>query len=226
MRWPAVGVLVAASVYVANADTISSAGVDDSPAALTVPADFAVPTDFPGAVRALEALTGAPAEQITVIDSLGYPVRANGATLGVAAERVDGLLLAAQPLFLEQGFFLFRHEPNYGIGGSPDEIGLVPLRDQFAVVRLVGTNGANHDVSTGAVVAWLRELERDAPFILTGIGYDHLEGRFLQPVGADADSIASRMHRFCPDVVEQGTGSVRELANEISRLNTFFCWWD
>ena len=228
VAWPAVAVLMVIVVYAAGADTVAADLSSSSPSMppLTLPAGYTVPADFPGAVKALEVLTGVDAEQLVVIDSLGFPVQTDGATLGVDAERADSLLAVAQPLFLERGFFLFRHEPNYGIGGRPDDIGLVPLADQFAVVKRVGTNGINHGLSPEHVIAWLRDFERDAPFILTGIGYDHLEGRFLRPVGAQADSIAARLHRFCPDVVEQGTGSVRELANEIGRLNTFFCWWD
>lgn len=229
VAWPAVGLLLAICVYAAGADTVArdlSFDAEPSAAPMTLPAGFAVPADFPGAVQALEALTGVVAEQLVVIDSLGFPVQTDGAMLGVEAARADSLLAAAQGLFLERGFFLFRHEPNYGIGGKPDEIGLVPLADQFAVLKRVGTNGINHGISPDSIVGWLRTLERDAPFILTGIGYDHIEGRFLGPIGAQADAIADRLHRFCPDVVDQGTGSVRELANEIGRLNTFFCWWD
>ena len=227
IAWPAVGLFLLIMGYAASADTLPSfIGKPAAAKPWTIPADFVVPPDFPGAVKALEALTGAGAEQLTVIDSLGFPVKTNGATLGVAADRADGLLLAAQPLFLERGFYLFRHEPNYGIGGAPDEIALVPMRDQFEVIRLVGTNGVNMDLLNDGVIAWLRKLERDAPFVLTGIGYDHVEGRFLQPVGPHADAIAKRLNGFCPDVVDQGTGSIKELANEIGRLNTFFCWWD
>ena len=227
VAWPAVALLLMVMVYAANADTISTGtGERRPPVRFTVPAAFTVPADFPGAVKALETLTGTVAEQLTVIDSLGYPAMTSGATIGLQSDDAEALLLAAQPIFLERGFFLFRHEPNYGIGGSPDEIGLVPMRDQFEVVRLVGTNGANFDIATPAVIKWLRDLQTEAPFILTGIGYDHVEGRFLRPVGASADSLAERLYAFCPDVVNQGTGSVKELANEIGRLNTFFCWWD
>jgi len=227
VAWPAVGLLMLVIGYAASADTIASSSPQRSPAEpMSISADFDVPADFPGAVRALEALTGTTAAQLTVMDSLGFPVKTNGATVGIPDDRVESLLLAAQPIFHQQGFYLFRHEPNYGIGGASDEIGLVPLREQFAVVQLIGTNGVNFDLSTTDVIAWLKALERDAPFVLTGIGYDHVEGRFLRPVGADADSLAKRLHSFCPDVVDQGTGSVKELANEIGRLNTFFCWWD
>jgi hypothetical protein len=83
----------------------------------------------------------------------------------------------------------------------------------------------NFGLHTSDVIAKLRELERDAPFVLTGIGYDHVEGRFLSPL-SDPEAMAERLYALCPDIVDQGTGSVRELAIEIGRLNTFFCWWD
>lgn len=227
LAWPAVGILLGLVVYGANAATMSPASPGiGAPMPFTIPSGFSVPVDFPGAVKALESLTGAHAEQLTVTDSLGFPARTNGASVGVQAGEVDALLLAAQPLFLEHGFFLFRHESNYGIGGEADEVGLVPLRDQLDVVQLVGTNGANFDITTDSVVAWLRGLHSESPIILTGIGDDHIEGRFVRPVGADAEVLAERVHAFCPDVVDQGTGSVKELANEIARLNTFYCWWD
>lgn len=225
--WPALGILIGLVAYGANAATMSPAsrGLGAS-MPFTIPSGFSVPLDFPGAVKALESLTGAHAEQLTVTDSLGFPARTNGATVGVQADQVDALLLAAQPLFLERGFYLFRHAPNYGIGGEPDEVGLVPLRDQLDVVSLVGTNGANFDITADSVVAWLRGLHAESPLILTGIGDDHIEGRFVRPVGAGAEALAERVFAFCPDVVDQGTGSVKELANEIARLNTFYCWWD
>jgi len=227
VTWPAVAVFLLVMVYVANADTGSGIMAEREAARpMAIPLEFTVPEDFPGAVKSLEELTGVAAEQLVVMDSLGVPTRTSGAKVGIPTERADALLLAAQATFLERGFFLFRHEPNYGIGGAPDDIGLVPLADQFAVVQLVGTNGINFDLRTSDVISWLRELERETPFILTGIGDDHIEGRFLRPVGAEADALAKRFHAFCPDVVDQGTGSVKELANEIGRLNTFFCWWD
>ncbi len=39
--------------------------------------------------------------------------------------------------------------------------------------RTVGTTTSGPD----SIVAWLRALERDHPFVLTGIGFDWVEGR-------------------------------------------------
>jgi hypothetical protein len=34
------------------------------------------------------------------------------------------------------------------------------------------------------------------------------------------------MYYFCPDVVDQGTGSVKALAESILGANVWFFWWD
>ena len=222
--WVMIAMIGLLAAYVGGAAT-SPAGALEPPAEKVVPADFDVPNDFPGAVRALETLAGATAGPLMVRDSMGERVKTSGASIGVPADRADSIIAGTQRSFLARGFFLFRHEPHYGLNGRPDEIALVPIWDQFRVVKLVGTNGANFDVSNADVIEWLRELEKDAPFVLIGIGFDHVEARFTGRV-ADPHAMAERLYRFCPDIVHQGTGSVAELASELRRLNTFFCWWD
>ena len=222
--WVMIAVAGLVTAYIGGAAT-PPAGALEPAVESVVPADFDVPNDFPGAVRALETLAATRAAPLMVRDSLGERVKTSGASVGVPAERADSIIASTQRAFLARGFFLFRHEPNYGLNGRPDEIALVPVWDQYRVVKLVGTNGANFDLSNADVIAWLRELEKDAPFVLIGVGFDHVEARFTGRV-ADPQAMAERLYKFCPDIVNQGTGSVAELASELRRLDTFFCWWD
>jgi hypothetical protein len=225
LNWAGIAAVGLIAAYVAAVDPSRAGAIQPAAEPSVVPVDFDVPNDFPGAVRALEQLAGATAEPLMVRDSLGARVKVSGARLPVREALAESLLVNVQHEFLERGFFLFRHEPHYDLNGQPDELALVPMWDQFRVVKLVGTNGANNELTNADVITWLRELERDAPFILTGVGYDHIEGRFTRPL-ADPHAMALRLYKFCPDVVDQGTGSVTELATELRRLNTFFCWWD
>ena len=43
---------------------------------------------------------------------------------------------------------------------------------------------------------------------------------------ADPDGLAQRFNAFCPDIVEQGTGTVAALARELKRSGELYCWWD
>jgi len=39
-------------------------------------------------------------------------------------------------------------------------------------------------------------------------------------------SLSHEMYEFCPDVVDQGAGSVEELERGIKLTNSFYLWWD
>jgi hypothetical protein len=60
---------------------------------------------------------------------------------------------------------------------------------------------------------------------LTGAGFDWCEGRFTRPI-KNSRKLAEEMCEFCPDIVNQGTGEVSRLANELKKTQKFFFWWD
>jgi hypothetical protein len=192
---------------------------------LRLPADFAVPADFPGAVRALERLAGAPARPLKGTDTLGNEVTTPGFEVPVRSRLAESFVTVSQPLFLRRGYFLFRSDQNFDLGGEPDRVAVVPYADQFEALRQVGTNGWNYDIGPDSVVGWLQGLARDEPFLITGLGYDWVSGRFIGPL-RDAASLARRFYAFCPDIVDQGTGSAENLVRELRRRHALYCWWD
>ena len=186
-----------------------------------MPAEFSVPADYAGAVRALEHLSGDSAQPLVGMDDDGN----ERATPGVAVrvQGGDALVAAVQDSFLARGFYLFLTLKNYGSG--PDEVGLFPRRDRYEIIRLMGTNGWNFGIGPDSIVSWLRALEKVQPFVLTGIGDDWIEGRFIGELG-DVTALARRFYAMCPDIVDQGTGSLRELERELRASRTLYCWWD
>jgi hypothetical protein len=167
----------------------------------TLPSDFAAPTAFPDAVRALEQLAGGKATPLVGIDSVGDSVATEGFAVNVPPARAERLVAAAQARFLERGFYLFRSEQHFGIAGHPDRVALFPRSDRYEILRLIGTNGWNYNIGPDSVTAWLRTLERDHPFVVTGMGFDWVEGRFTSAIG-DA------------------------LARELAESQRLYCWWD
>ncbi len=220
-RGAALALLVAAA-----AGSLSGCpGPRDRSSSLEIPADFAVPTDFVEAVGALERLTRAPAGPLVGVDTGGGERATAGRAFHLPAADAEKLVRTLQPRFHERGFYLFRHEQHFAISGEPDEVGLLPTRDPYEVLILMGTNGWNYDIGPDSVVAWLRALEREQPFVLTGVGFDFVEGRFTEAMRG-AEALAQRFYGFCPDIVDQGTGSVRALARHLRRSRELYCWWD
>jgi len=190
-----------------------------------VPSDFIAPAAFPDAVRALERLTGGAATPLVGTDSVGDSLRTEGFAVSVSSARAERLVAGARPRFLEKGFYLFRSEQHFGIAGQSDRVALFPRGDRYEILRLMGTNGWNYDIGPDSIVAWLKALERDHPFVLTGMGFDWVEGRFRSAI-RDADALARRFYAFCPDVVEQGTETVDALARDLRESQQLYCWWD
>ena len=66
---------------------------------------------------------------------------------------------------------------------------------------------------------------RNALCLTAAADFDFVEAVFVkQPAGMDA--FAREVYEFCPDVVEQGVGTVKALADEMRRSGTLYLWWD
>ena len=93
------------------------------------------------------------------------------------------------------------------------------------MIKACGTDGGTCDLSTQRIIAWLRKLDKKLPFVLTGCGEDFVAGRFVKPI-RNPLQLAESIYKFCPDVVEQGSGSTSRLADELARTQRFLLWWD
>ncbi|MBE9229991.1 DUF4253 domain-containing protein [Phormidium sp. LEGE 05292] len=101
----------------------------------------------------------------------------------------------------------------------------MPTTDKYDAIALHQTNGCNYGIGPGYVVQWLKDLDREQPFVLTCIARDTLAGRFLTTI-KNPEELAERMYVFCSDIVDQGCGSVEILAEELASTHKLFFWWD
>lgn len=121
--------------------------------------------------------------------------------------------------WIQQGIYLYHP-------GPPEKLAAIPANHWSTAIALMQTNGANHDLGPGDLLQWLKTLEQDQPFQLTTITHDRLEGTFLSPI-ANPKQMAKRMHKICPDLVDQGCGTLALLAQELQTHPTrLYLWWD
>ncbi|NET89114.1 MAG: DUF4253 domain-containing protein [Kamptonema sp. SIO1D9] len=130
---------------------------------------------------------------------------------------------AIQREFLTKGYFVY--EPQYCFGEGPEKLGILPTTDKYDAIALHQTNGCNYGIGPGYVVEWLKNLEAEQPFIITCIRDDLLAGRFLTPI-QDPEGLAASMYDFCPDLVDQGCGSLEQLAENLVESDRLYFWWD
>jgi len=178
--------------------------------------------NFQAAIKEASELFGAK-PQMLKSDAEDEVVK-GGVSFDVPHDKIESMLLQVHTNFLTKGFYLFRYDNNFDIGGQMDRVGLLATKDKYEVMAAMDTNGDNYDIGTAGVIAWMKELEQDQPFILPEIGFDYMAGIFTSPV-KDTEALAKKMYQFCPDIVDQGVETLKALAAELKKGKLYF-WWD
>lgn len=180
----------------------------------------------------LRMKTDAPFQHFFVEDG---PIWVNDSVVGHADRFVDGLLVDVSfgladsilyelsDLFWERGYHVFRTVDNFGNG--PDQLGILQTNDPFEVLQVVGTEGLNYGYDQMWVMAYARKIFQKHPFHISGAGREWMEAMLLEPP-SDYLEFARELASTCPDLVEDGTGTVEQLAQEIQESGLFYLWWD
>jgi len=117
--------------------------------------------------------------------------------------------------FLKRGFYVFDTDP----GREKCRIAILPTTDKYDAVLAMGTNGVNWGREPRDIVTWLRRLEKDQPFVLTGVSCEHVSGRFTTRVKSP-EELAIRIFEFSPDL-----GDPVDTEKELRKSGQFWLWW-
>jgi Domain of unknown function (DUF4253) len=82
--------------------------------------------------------------------------------------------------------------------------------DPFALLRAAGTNGANFDLDTDAIIERLTQWQALCSFSVTEAEHDSAVIEF-ETLLRDMEAFVRDLYDFCPDLVDQGTGCVAEM---------------
>jgi Domain of unknown function (DUF4253) len=86
----------------------------------------------------------------------------------------------------------------------------------FALIRSARTAAPNYDLDTDGIIARLTDWQKLCSFEITGAEGDTLEIKF-DTLPADMDEFAQDLYDFCPDLVDQGTGCLHEMIEEMEK---------
>jgi uncharacterized protein DUF4253 len=89
--------------------------------------------------------------------------------------------------------------------------------DPLAAVREAGTSAPNFDTDNEAIIEWLAKLQSLCSFNVTEADGDTVTIEF-NTLPRDMDAFARDLYKFCPDVVDQGTGCVHELLESMEEM--------
>lgn len=117
------------------------------------------------------------------------------------------------------------YRSRMGFGGEPDEVCVMFALDDMDILRYEQTDGINYDITTDSLISVLREWSKELGLTVVGASSDWVDAT-IEKEPSDWNALAAKVYMFCPDVVEQGAGSVEALAEEMKRNKTLYLWWD
>ncbi|WP_438433969.1 DUF4253 domain-containing protein [Gorillibacterium sp. sgz500922] len=174
--------------------------------------------------RALEKLAGTPPRPYMTFDFgrrkfpqaqsvLADEESARG-WVDALQERLDGELVA---------FIGTTRSQEEGVQGV--EVVIARGETPFDILRLAQTDAANYDLSTEDIVTKLKELDRRYGLRIYAAQTDSV-GFELKKQPSDVQAFAEELYAFCPDLVDQGVGSLEHLTDYLKDHRDLHLWWD
>ena len=153
------------------------------------------------------------------------PIHLNGLVFAEKYERADHLVSMLSKGFNSKGYSIFVVERRYNINNRPDNIAVLKTTDKYEVLRQIQTDGINYNITNDSLLKIIKRFDNDYAINLVGASGDWCEFE-LTKEPTNWLSFAKEVYKVCPDVVDQGAGTVQALADEMKRTKRLYFWWD
>ena len=129
--------------------------------------------------------------------------------------------------FQQAGYYIYLKNLDFDkeYSNSYYDVAVIKCKDQFELVKLVGTSGVNYEVTNEEIIKKLKLWYRESPFVIIVADEDRIEANFSK-LPADLSKFAKDVYSFCPDVIDQGAGSEQKLIEYFRNEKAFWLWWD
>ena len=89
--------------------------------------------------------------------------------------------------------------------------------DPFAAVRAAETSAPNFDLDNAEIIDQLTKWQSLCSFVVKSAEGDQIQIEFTT-LPKDMDAFAQDLYKFCPDLVDQGTGCVHEMLESLEEM--------
>lgn len=124
-----------------------------------------------------------------------------------------------------KGYSVFLLENNFGIGNRLDAIGVLKTTDKYVVLKQIQTDGINYDITNDSLISIIKRFDKKYALELIGASGDWCEF-IIHKEPVNWKIFAKEVYKVCPDVVDQGTGTLDALVKELQTTKRLYFWWD
>jgi hypothetical protein len=135
------------------------------------------------------------------------------------------LIFALKDKFKAKGYTIFLLENNFNIDNKLDNIGILKTSGKYTVLKQIETDGINYDITNDSLISIIKTFDKKYSLELIGASGDWCEF-IIHNEPKNWLQFAKEVYKVCPDVVDQGTGTVEALADEMKKTKRLYFWWD
>ncbi len=132
------------------------------------------------------------------------------------------LVFSLKDKFKKKGYSIFILEIA---GKDLDKIAILNTTDKLTILKQVGTDGINYDITNDSLISIIKKLDRKYSLEIIAASGDWCEF-IIHNEPKDWMQLAEEAYKVCPDIVDQGTGTIKTLAAEMKRTKRLYFWWD
>lgn len=153
------------------------------------------------------------------------PIFLKGLVFAETNSKSDDIVLSLKDKFKEKGYSIFLLENNFNIGNKLDNIGVLKTTDKYTILKQIATDGINWDITNDSLISIIKTFDKKYSLELIGASGDWCEF-IIHNEPKNWTQFAKEVYRVCPDVVDQGAGTVQALADEMKKTKRLYFWWD
>lgn len=153
------------------------------------------------------------------------PIYRKGLVLELEGIKAFNLVILLKNDLRKKGYSIFLLENNFNIRNKPDRVGILQTADKYEVLKQVGTDGINYDITNDSLITIVKNLDKKYSLELIGASGDWCEF-FIHNEPENWVDFGNEIYKICPDIVDQGAGSVEAMVEEIRKTGRLYFWWD
>ena len=121
----------------------------------------------------------------------------------------------------KNNYRVFLFEINY----PEKHVAIIKGNNKFDILKYRRTDGINYGLETEDIIDKISEWDKKYEIDIIGCSRDWVLIK-LNKLPQNLDEFSKEVYEFCPDIVDQGVGSLENLKKSIKIDKELFLWWD
>jgi hypothetical protein len=153
------------------------------------------------------------------------PIYQKGLVLEAGNVNATNLVISLKDILRKKGYSIFLLENNFNIENKLDRVGILQTIDKYEVLKQVGTDGINYNITNDSLITIIKDLDKKYSLELIGASGDWCEF-FIHNDPPSWTDFGNEIYKICPDIVDQGAGSIEAMVEEVKKTKRLYFWWD